>query len=706
MTERIAKLTELVLAGKMYPEVQRVQYDRCDLFLEKHARSSKRIYEYVTAQKPVLTEYSAMTGLFVFDGTVEGDWMSVSGLKNIGEALDKFYNQPLDDLATFEWQHATANYNAIIRKGIIGLILEIRESMKKHADDKEKVEFLTALEKTAHAMRDWAHKCSREAFKLSEQVEEVEYKANLQMLSEALLRVPEHPATTFYEAVLSIYILFSYDPDSIGTLDRTLYDFYIRDLESGKITRDKAKEYLQELFLMLQSRTPRESDRFTKGGESHFCIGGYLPSHEDGFSDLSMLILEAMTELPTYIPQVSLRWTKKLPHEIFKKVLDFERNDPHKRIAFVNDEVKIAGFTKHFPFEIACAYSTVGCNECAFPGGFVGGTTNSNGLRSMQNTFFNRRADIVKAESFDDFFEIYKQELCADIDLMLHYGDCFNLIRSRDTSYVSSLLFSSCIEKALPLSQGPFEYATAGTGFIGITNCIDSLAIVKQFVYDEKRITMDTLCDALEADWVGYEKLHSEIVKYGKFFGNDDETSNYVARLLTTTIYDHMRPKRSIMGYPVGIGNLQGYNHHHKYFGSLTKATPDGRHNGEMLKFGIGQSGGYDRNGLTALLSSVAKCDPMNLMNGSNVTNIYLDTALVRNDDNFDKLVTVLESYFKMGGNHFQLNYISKEELKKAKIKPQEHKSLRVRVSGFSDYFVNLSDPIQDDIIARTEHTK
>ena len=704
MTERIQKLTELVLQGKMLPEAQAVEYDRTDLFLSEKQRDAKRIYEYVTAQKPVLTPYSAMTGLLVFDRTIPGDAMSCAGLKNIKAIHTDFYAKPLDNLSTFEWQHATADYNHIIRKGIRKLIEEIELSKEVHKDNIDEVEFLDALKSSAEAMIVWAHKCSDESRRMSETVDNPEYKNNLCMLADALQKVPENKAETFYEAVLSIYILFSYDPDSVGTLDRTLYDFYINDINSGTLTRERAKEYLQELFLMLQAKTPLESKNFTKGGESHFSIGGYLPNKEDGFTDLSMLILEALTDLPTYIPQVSLRWTKKLPYEIFKKVMDFERNDPHKRIAFVNDESKIYGFMHvlGFSFEDACRYTTLGCNECAFPGGFVAGTTNANIMRCMENTFFKRTDDILKAETFDEFFSIYKEELTSDLDEMFRHSDNFNRIRAKDSSYVSALLFNGCIEQAKPHSQGVTKLASAGVGVVGITNTIDSLAIVKQFVYDEKIIDMKTMVDALHNDWNGYEELHYNIKAKGNFFGNDDDTSNYVASLLFDTIYDHLKDKRNYHGFRCGIGNLQGYNPHHKWFGEKTKASPDGRRNGEMLKFGIGQSGGNDRNGLTALLSSVAKCDKHRIMYGSSVTNLFVDEQMVRNDESFDKLTKVLETYFNMGGTHFQLSYVSKEDLKNAKINPEDYKSLRVRVSGFSDYFVKLTESIQDDIIERT----
>lgn len=649
-----------------------------------------------------------MTGLFLFDESVEGDYMSTAGLQNIRKLREDFYLKPIDNLSTFEWQHATADYNKVIHKGVEGLLADIEKSKKIHHDNSYSIEFLTGLETVAKALIDWTEKCSEEVYLFAEKVENIEYKNNLLTLAKTLKKVPLKPAETFYEAVLSIYILFSYDPDSLGILDRTLYGYYVKDIKAGILTREQAKEYLQELFLMLQSRTPVTSDRFTRGGESHFCIGGYLPDGSDGFNELSMLILEAMTELPTYIPQVSLRWTKKLPFETFKKVLDFERNDKNKRIAFVNDDAKISSFMNNdgFSFEDACSYSTVGCNENAFPGGFVGGTSNTNGLRSMQNTFFNRTDDILKAESFAEFFDIYKQELESDLDEMIDYDDKFNVIRAKDVSLVSSLLFDSCIEKADVFTRGVCNLASAGVGIIGIANMIDSLAIVKQFVYDEKIVTMNMLVDALKNNWEGYEDLHAHILKEGKFFGNDDETSNYTAQLLLDTIYFHLKDKRSVWGYHLGIGNLQGYNHHHQIFGSKTKATPDGRFNGDMLKFGVGQNEGKDRSGLTALLNSIAKCDRHGVMSGSTVTNLYLEEQLIKKDDYFEKTARLLETYFQNGGVHFQLNYLSKEDLIKAKMKPQDYKSLRVRVSGFSEYFTRLDGSVQDDVIARTEHSR
>ena len=153
------------------------------------------------------------------------------------------------------------------------------------------------------------------------------------------------------------------------------------------------------------------------------------------------------------------------------------------------------------------------------------------------------------------------------------------------------------------------------------------------------------------------------------------------------------------------LGDLLGYNEHHKWFGDNTKATPDGRRKGDLLKFGIGQSEARDRNGLTSLLNSIAKLDPNGISCGSTVTNITIDESLMTNDDNFEKTVDMFQAYFNNGGVHFQLTYVSKSDLKEAKIMPENYENLRVRVTGFSDYFVKLHESIQDTIIERTIHS-
>lgn len=705
MNTRISELTKLTLEGKMYVTPVKTKFDREDLFLSKQQRESKQLCEFILNQEPVLTEYSKMTGFFNCDGSVVGDAFRRMGHEATQKVMSDFYLKNIDNLSTMEWQHATADYKKVLEKGIKGIMAEIDDSLQVHTET-EQVEFLNALKDVANALIGWAHKCSDRAMTLAKSVENEEYRQNLIKLSEALLNVPKNKPSSFYEAVLTIYICFSADPDSVGTLDRYLTPFYENDIKNGILTRDEAKEYLQELFLMLQAATKVTSDRFTRGGESHFCIGGYLPNGEDGFNELSELILESLTELPTWIPQVTLRWTNKTPKEVFRLVLDYERKDPHKRIAFQNDEKRMKCYTEicGFPFEKSVGYTTVGCNEPAFLGAITGSNSKINFARSMETVFHKKSDEIVNVKTFEEFYNIFFGELKSDLETAYEYDNKYNRERAKDINYLSSIFFNGCIEKAKSLTQGAGDVVIASPMCIGITNVIDSLIVVKQFVFDEKMLTMKELIDAIQANWQGYEELRALILKKGDFFGNDTDRSNYVAQKLYQSLYEFLDGKKNLFGYQWLIGDLLGYNEHHKWFGEKTKATPDGRFDGDMLKFGIGQSEGRDKNGLTALLNSIANLDPNGISCGSTVTNISIDEQLIKNDDNFEKTVDMLETYFKNGGIHFQLTYVSKEDLINAKETPENYGNLRVRVTGFSDYFVKLRESIQDDIIERTTH--
>ena len=707
MNERIESLANKTVSGEMYVYPVKTEYDRCDLFLPPIKMSGKRVCEYIRNQEPLIVPESRFTGLIKFDGSVEGDIFGRTGHKNNSIACEYFYNRPVDNLLTFEWQHSVGNFGKIIAGGITGVKDEINKSIQKHKEDENALQFLETQSDICDAIIDWAKKCSKKALIVSECTNNTEYKKNLKRLSQALEHVPENPANNFYEAVLSLYVCYGFITDSIGLIDRYLYPFYKKDIESGNLTKEEASEYLQELFLMLQARIHISSDRFYRGGESHFCVGGYLENGEDGFNELSKLIVDSLMELPTWIPQISLRWTRKTPHEVLHYMMDCERKDPNKRIAFVNDEPRINGLMKYtgFSYKKAITYSMIGCNEIALPGGIVFGFDQMNIVRCVQNTFFNRREDIVKTKTFDEFYDIFQEEMFNDLWEADKIGRGLQTIRSRDCNLVSNIFIDGCITNAKSVTQGGTDTYIAVGVLIGISNVIDSLSVTKQLVFDEKKITMEKLIDALQNNWNGYEDLREYILKKGMFFGNNDDCSNSIANRFFKSL-DNWNTGDNYLKKPWVFGNLIGYNEHNKFFGNNTKATPDGRFDGDMINFGIGQSEGKDRNGLTALLSSVAKCDPYSILTGPSVTNVLLDEQLVKKDENFEKLVYLFEAYFKMGGTHFQLTYVSKEDLINAKKTPDKYKNLRVRVSGFSDYFVFLNEGLQDEIIQRTTHAR
>ena len=702
MTERIKQLTEATLAGQMYVQCVDTPLPPWDERGSRIENETLDLCRYILNQEPKITEHCAFTGRFNFNGQVVGDAFGRSGHRYTDEAMRKYYLKPQENLSTMEWQHATADYKRVLEMGLEGIISQIDLSLACHDGDEDR-EFLQGLKRVALALIAWSEKCSQRVAEYVKGIDDKEAKARLERLSGALLRVPRGKPADFYEAVLCIYVCFSADPDSLGTLDRFLSPFYFEGIKNGTLARDEAKEYLQELFLMVQSSTHKDSPNFTRGGQSHFCIGGYGEDGEDVFNDLSRLITEAMVELPTYIPQVTLRWTPKMSYGDFCFMMEQERRDPHKRIAFTNDQKRIKCYTEicGFPYERAVSYTMVGCNEPAFLGAITGSNSKGNILRCMETLFHKRAGDVLACEDFESFYALFENELFCDLEKILAYDDMYNLERAKDYSYISSLFFGGCIENARSLTQGGGDVVIASPMLIGITNLIDSLITVKQFVFDTGVCTLKELTSALEADWQGYEALRQTIIKKGAFFGNGDEYS-YVGKRVYQSLYRFYNGKKNAFGYPWLVGDLLGYNEHHRWFGEKTLATPDGRRAGENLKFGIGQSQGRDRGGLWALLSSVAELDPMAIGCGATVTNISVDRATVENDDSFEKLCKMLWLYLERGGVHFQLTYVSVEDLINAQAEPEKYKHIRVRVTGFSDYFVNLKESIQNDIIERT----
>ncbi|MBQ2967242.1 MAG: hypothetical protein IJE10_03855 [Clostridia bacterium] len=703
MDKRIQKLAELTLSGQMYVNPVKTDYDRMDLLLPEHEKDVKRICEFILNQQPKITKYSALTGFFNFDASVIGNIFHRGGHPYTDKVLHEFYCKKVDNLSSMDWQHGTADYRTVLSGGMTGVMKEIEKSIESHTEP-DRILFLQDLKKIAETFILWIKKCSGLVEEFSKTVEEKEYRENLKKLSGALLNIANGAPKTFYEAVLAIYVCFSLIPDSLGTLDRYLSSFYFRDIEKGILTETEAKVYIQELLLMVQAVTPIESYGFSRGGQSHFCIGGRDIDKKDCYNEVSKLIVDSLMELPTDIPEVTLRWTNDTPTEVLKYVLQCERNDKHKRIAFTNDDKRIQAYTKvcGLPYSEAINYTLVGCNEPALLGGMCASTSHANLAHSVETVLHDRSAEIVHAKTFEEFYAVFKDQLYKDLDRIYHLDDLYNLGRSRDINYVSCLLMNSSIKNGKSTTQGGADYAISTIMFLGNVTVIDSLAIIKQFVFDEKRIKMQELLDALCANWDGFEALRFEILKKGDFFGNDCEISNYVAKLFYDTLYKYIKDKKTVFGYPVLLGDHTGYQFHFKWFGEDTKATPDGRYAGTPLSYGIFQIGGKDRNGLSALMNSISKFDPHGISSAT-VTNFNLDYAYLENDEVFEKTALMLETFLKKGGMQFQLNYVTKEELLNAKAVPDEYKHLKVRVTGYSDYFTKLNACIQDSIIQRYE---
>ena len=706
MNSRIERFAALAKKEDLNPEPVCIELDEFDDKLAEPLAVAKRLCDFICAQRIKLYEENELIGMMRMNGCpVPADIFTRTGHVKCQEALRRYYNHPQENLCTMEWQHSNADFGKLIRLGLNGYLREINAARRNFLGKPYNLAYLAALEmviggigRRAAQMRDF---CIQKA----EETEDASRKATLLRMARNCSRVPMNPAQSFEEAIQCLYFCFAFLPDSIGRPDQYLYPLYKRGISDGTLTREHAKELIQELFIRIHGHTFHTPWADDKGAESHFVIGGYTKEHEDGFNELSDLILESMMELPLERPQVSLRWTKKTPREVLRKMLDCERRDRYKRIAFVNDEPRIASLMKinGLPFETACEYIMVGCNEPAYQGGISLGGNTCNIVRSLLNTLEKRRIEVLGCTTFDEFYKLYEEELFHDLELMLEYSNRFNSLRSRDCNVLSSLFLHGCIERAESATRGGASLARGGgVNMMGGTNVIDSLAVIRQFVFEEKRIGMEQLLDALKTDWKGAEDLRREILRDGRFFGNHDEFSDSIARRFYESIYKFAEGRTDMFGTPLTYGNLTGYNTHFAAFGALTGATPDGRVAGSPLTFGSGQAFGKENDGATSHLLSVAQMDTTGIMCGNTIMNLTVDESTVSNDESFEKLVLLVETFFKAGGLHIQLNHVSREDLIAAKAKPEEYKSLRVRVSGFSATFITLSEEMQNNVIDRT----
>lgn len=705
MTERIYRMAELSKQTDIYPEIVVPEYDRSYMLEPALICEALKTAQYYLAQPVKITPDDRFVGLIKFHSSIKGDIFRRSGIY-YNALNERFYKQPFEKLYIRDHSHATADFRYIVEHGFEGLRERIKLSRTAHCDEPKKLEYLKSIEIVLNGMMAWEEKCADECERAAENESDSERAAELRKMGEILHRVPRYPAKTFREAVQSIYFAFQFLPDSLGTADRYFLAPYRKSITDGTVTRDEAKEYLQELYVMINGSTPPTNKWSSdKGAESHFCIGGFDENGDDCYSEISELMLESLMEVPLFRPQISLRWTEKTPREVLHRVMDCERHDQYKRVAFVSDTRRVKALVEKLGYDYsdAVSYTMVGCNEPATQGSINYGNGPFNAVRCLDRLLYEDTAEVLAAKSFDEFYALYEREFFIDAARYVEISNAVNRYYSGDVDIISSIIMDGPIEKAKSITDGGARISFYGWSMIGTVTVIDSLIVIRQFVYDDKIFTMDKLITMLRANWEGYEDERRLIYRKADYHGNDTIRGNETARRYTETVNKGFKDKRDQNGFKFLMGDLIGYCIHNVWFGSLMRATPDGRYNWDAISFGAGQSGGRDRNGISALLNSIAQMDPTNIMTGSTVTNLMLDEALIRDDDKFEKTVDLIEAYFKKGGIHIQFNYVSREELLDAQRAPEKHENMRVRVSGFSGYFTLLTPQLQNDIINRTQ---
>ncbi len=676
MTERIKNLAARALKEDIFLPHTRVGWNPDWEKYPEPTRIALGIREVFRAHPIRKIEGELLTDAIRIDGfPLAGCAYRHTNHKNWGEFFHPHSDYQPNHLAMVDWNHYCSDYRTLVNEGFKSRLTRIAKAREDFADDAKKLEFLDGIELCLDAIREL---CDRYG-----------------------TRVPYEPATSFAEAVEAVWLTFLLMPDSVGRLDSVLYPYYRRDIDSGILTRELAEEYIGELLVKIFAHIGHWAHR---SGDNTMVVGGYELGEDgnlrDGFTELTELILRVRAELPIWRPQVSFRYTDATSPETMKFVT--EMNAKCSDIVFTNDETFFKAFERlGFERRDYVDYTKIGCNEWAIMGrSHTGSDGFFNTCASLEEMMHFNSGECEKCADFEAFYGLFLRFLSQSVGFMCDLADKFYDANSADMNVLSSLIIEGCIESATSITAGGAKYNASCWSAVGIVNLADSLSVIKQFVYDEKRVTMRELCDALRADFVGCERLRAEISSHGRFFGNNDD---YVDELVNRLICDldrlanRRKPKK---GGRYLFGCYIGYNAAHISMGLRTRATPDGRRSGDALTAGITAASGRDRSGICAFLSSAAKLDYTTLC-APLAVNLRLEGGLKRECEKTSALYSV---FLRSGGLQLQPDYLSADDLRDAQEHPEKWGHLRVRITGFTGFFVMFGRAQQDEIIARTEH--
>ena len=554
-------------------------------------------------------------------------------------------------------------------------------------------------------------------------------RQELETLSAVCKHVPAYAPRTFHEALQAYWFVHlavitelnvwdSYNP---GRLDQHLYPFYKRELEAGTLTEEQAKELLQCFWVKFNNQpappkvgiTEEQSGTYTDFALIN--IGGVVPATgADAVNPVSYLILDVVEEMRLVQPSACIQISAKNPERFLKRACKVIRCGFGQPSVFNTDIIIREMLHDGKSMIDARTGGPSGCVE-----------TSSFGKESCTLTGYCNWPKILElalhngvdprtgkqlgpktgnAETFDTFEQVmtaYQKQLAYFIDLKVEGN---NVIERLYAAYLPAMMLSvltdDCIAKGRNYHNGGPRYNTSYIQGVGIGTLTDALTAIKCRVFDKKDVPMTELLAALKSDFVGYEPLQSKLEHQTPRYGQDDDYADAVAVQVFNIYFDAVNGRPNTKGGHYRVNLLPTTVH--VYFGQMTGALPHGRKAGLPLSDGISPSQGTQSGGPTAVIKSAAKLD--HSRTGGTLLNMKFTPQLLEGEG-LDKLAMLIRSYFKLDGHHIQFNVITKETMLDAQKNPHRHKELIVRVAGYSDYFVDLGEDLQNEIIARTEQT-
>jgi formate C-acetyltransferase len=645
--------------------------------------------------------------------------------------------------------HFVTGYNTAIRKGFAAIKAEAEEKRREFIASAlpgttiDKYNFYRAVSIVCDGIITLTKRYAKLAEEKLAAETRPERRKELEMMVEGLNWTVEKPARNFYEATQCLFMYqtaLCLDANmhgiSFGRVDKYLGDYLERDLENGTLSPEYAQEIMDLLYLKVAEMNKPWSYGATQSNPGYtsgqlMTMGGMDKDGNDASNQATFYMLQAVGRLLLHDPPQCLLVHKGTPDALWEAAIETTKRAGGVPTYENQDIIIPALMARGLSLEDARGCTLVGCVEPAGCGNewpACGGTGTesymnlANALQlaindgytpvPMLNAFMAAPAGTPNVRMGEPTGYLYEmnsiEEVCEAFNKQITKFVRWHIMNINSFEYIGrqilpqplvSATMEGCMEKGMDVMWGGAKYNSTGDSGVGIGNVADSLNIINQLCFVEKKYTTRELYDALMANWEGYEDMHAYIMNECKHYGNGypecDKFVNIAGKYFADAVTACTGPRGSFAAglYPVTTNVMFGY---------LTKATPDGRFAGQPLADGIAAPQGYDKNGPTQVISSVAALKQDAYGNGT-LMNLKFHPNAMNGADGVTKLKQLIQTYFSLGGMELQINVISVDTLKKALTNPDKYKDLVVRVAGFSAYFVELHPDGQRDLISRTE---
>lgn len=588
---------------------------------------------------------------------------------------------------------------------------------------------LTAMDIAAGALISFAERYAAEAQRLADEATNDIRRQELLEIARICRTVPANAPANFHEALQYYWFvhlgviteLNTWDSFNPGRLDQNLLPFYRQGLESGELTEEQARELLQAFWIKFNNQpappkvgvTAQESNTYTD-----FClinVGGVDENGQDAANELSYLILDVIEEMRLLQPSSMVQVSKKSPDRLLKRALKIIKTGYGQPSLFNTDAIVAELVRQGKSLADARCGGASGCVEAGAFGKEAYILTGYFNLTKILELTLNNGYDPRSGQQlgpetgdpqifsdFDDLYRAWEVQLNHFIDIKIRGNRIIEQLWARYLpAPFMSILIDDCIATGRDYNAGGARYNSAYIQGVGLGTLTDSLAAIKYQVYDKQTIAMTDLLAALQANFAEYDALR-ETLRAAPHYGNDDDYADSITKRVFESFYSAVDGRPNTKGGYFRINLLPTTSH--VYFGSVIGATSDGRRAGEPLSEGISPVQGNDRKGPTAVIKSAAKID--HLRTGGTLLNQKFTPQLMADEAGLVKVSQLVRSYFSLDGHHIQFNVVTAKTLREAQSNPEEFKDLIVRVAGYSDYFVDLSEELQNEIIRRTEHSE